>query len=67
AAAAGGVPPAAGVAVDAGGAGVDAALAAGMQVVGVGPADEVGHAHLRVATTAELDLDRIVAGLAEAA
>ena len=61
-----GVDPAACVAVDDGGAGVDAALAAGMHVVGVGPADEVGHAHLRAATTAELDLDRIVAGLAEA-
>jgi beta-phosphoglucomutase len=63
AAAAVGVPPAACVAVDDGGAGVDAALAAGMLVVGVGPAAEVGHAHARVDTTADLDLDRILAAL----
>ena len=67
AAAAVGIDPAACVAVDDGGAGVDAALAAGMHVVGVGPADEVGHAHMLVATTAELELDRIVTGLADAA
>ena len=63
AAAAVGVPPAACVAVDDGGAGVDAALAAGMRVVGVGPADEVGQAHVRVDTTADLDLDRLLAAL----
>jgi len=63
AAAAVGVAPAVCIAVDVGAAGVDAALAAGMRVVGVGPADEVGRAHLRVATTAELDLDRLLAEL----
>jgi beta-phosphoglucomutase len=57
------VPPAACVAVDDGAAGVEAALAAGMRVVGVGPAAEVGRAHVRVATTADLDLDRILAAL----
>ncbi len=63
AAAAVGIPPAACVAVDDGGAGVDAALAAGMRVVGVGPAIEVGHAHVRVDTTAALDLDDLIAAL----
>ena len=63
AAAAVGVPPAACLAVDDGGAGVDAALAAGMRVVGVGPAAEVGHAHVRVDATAALDLDDLIAAL----
>ena len=67
AAAAVAVPPAHCVAVDDGGAGVEAALAAGMRVVGVGPADEVGRAHVRVATTAELDLDRLLPALADTA
>lgn len=60
------VAPADCVAVDDGAAGVDAALAAGMHVVGVGPPAEVGHAHVRVDTTADLDLDRLVAGLTAA-
>lgn len=57
------VPAAACLAVDDGGAGVEAALAAGMHVVGVGPVEEVGRAHVRVDTTADLDLERILAGL----
>ncbi len=64
AAAAVGVPPSDCLAVDDGGAGVDAALAAGMRVVGVGPDAEVGHAHVRVDSTAELDLDRLLPALA---
>jgi beta-phosphoglucomutase len=42
-------------------AGVDAALAAGMLAVGVGPEGRVGHAHLRFDTTADIDLDTLVA------
>lgn len=37
--------------------GVDAALAAGMVAVGVGPPDRVGHAHLRVDRVAELSVE----------
>lgn len=42
-------------------AGVDAALAAGMVVVGVGPPGRVGHAHLVFAGTADVDLDAVLA------
>ncbi len=59
-----GVDPAACVVVEDAGSGVDAGLAAGMRVIGVGPADRVGHAHLRVDTTADLDLDVLEADLA---
>ena len=41
--------------------GVDAALRAGMRVVGVGPVDRVGHAHQRVPSTADLDFAEICA------
>jgi beta-phosphoglucomutase-like phosphatase (HAD superfamily) len=41
--------------------GVDAALAAGMRAVGVGPAERVGHAHLRYDSVADVDLDEILA------
>ncbi len=57
------VPTDACLAVDDAAAGVDAALAAGMRVVGVGPSDEVGHAHVRVEATRDLDLDAVLAGL----
>jgi len=43
--------------------GVAAGLAAGMRVVGVGPAERVGRAHVRVGTTLELTAD-LVAGAA---
>ncbi len=46
-------------------AGVAAGLAAGMRVVGVGPASRVGEAHLVVASLAELDADRLL-GLVDA-
>jgi len=52
-----GVDPAACVVVEDAGSGVDAGLAAGMRVIGVGPAERVGHAHLHVATTRDLVLD----------
>jgi beta-phosphoglucomutase len=59
------VEPAACVVVEDAAAGVDAALAAGMRVIGVGPEARVGHAHVRVDATGDLDLDllepRIVA------
>jgi beta-phosphoglucomutase len=42
-------------------AGVDAALAAGMVAVGVGPAERVGHAHVVFPTTADVDLDVVLA------
>jgi beta-phosphoglucomutase len=42
-------------------AGVDAALAAGMVAVGVGPAERVGHAHVVFPTTADVDLDAVLA------
>jgi beta-phosphoglucomutase len=41
--------------------GVDAALAAGMRAVGIGPSERVGHAHLRFDTVAEIDLDAVLA------
>lgn len=55
------VDPAACVVVEDAEAGVDAALAAGMTAVGVGPPDRVGHAHLRFPSTAEVDLDAVLA------
>jgi beta-phosphoglucomutase len=42
-------------------AGVDAALAAGMVAVGVGPVARVGHAHVVFPTTADVDLDAVLA------
>jgi beta-phosphoglucomutase len=52
-----GVPPAACIVVEDAASGVDAALAAGMRVIGVGPAGRVGHAHVRVEDTSALVLD----------
>jgi beta-phosphoglucomutase len=40
--------------------GVDAALAAGMRAVGVGPPERVGHAHLRYDSVADIDLDEVL-------
>jgi len=54
-----GVEPAACVVVEDAASGVDAALAAGMRVIGVGPVERVGHAHLRVDSTAGLVLDEL--------
>jgi len=52
-----GVDPAACIVVEDAASGVDAAIAAGMRVIGVGPPERVGHAHLRVDSTADLILD----------
>lgn len=57
AAAALGVDPAEVVVIEDATSGVDAALAAGMQVIGVGPPQRVGHAHHRVDRTDQVDLD----------
>lgn len=54
------VDPASCVVVEDAASGVDAALAAGMTAVGVGPHDRVGHAHHRFDRTADIDLDEIV-------
>lgn len=47
--------------------GVDAALAAGMWAIGLGPAERVGHAHLRFDSLAGVTLTDIRAGLEAAA
>ena len=52
-----GVEPTACIVVEDAGSGVDAGIAAGMRVIGVGPDDRVGHAHVRVDSTRELVLD----------
>jgi beta-phosphoglucomutase len=57
-----GEPSEACVVVEDAASGVDAALAAGMIAVGVGPAERVGHAHRRFDTTADIDLAAIVDG-----
>jgi beta-phosphoglucomutase-like phosphatase (HAD superfamily) len=41
--------------------GVHAALEANMLAVGIGPPERVGHAHLRYDSTADVDLDEILA------
>ncbi len=41
-------------------AGIDAALAAEMTAVGIGPKDRVGHGDYRFASTADVDLEQIV-------
>ena len=41
--------------------GVQAALAANMLAIGIGPSERVGHAHLRYDSIAEIDLDEILA------
>lgn len=60
------VEPAACVVIEDAASGIDAGLAAGMRVVGVGPAERVGHAHVRVDTTADLVLDEIGPAIAAA-
>jgi len=61
-----GVDPAACIVVEDAGSGVDAGLAAGMRVIGVGPAERVGRAHLRVDSTRDLDLDALEPALVAA-
>lgn len=55
-----GVTPEACVVVEDAQSGVDAALAAGMVAVGVGPVERVGHAQYRYDSTAAIDLDEIL-------
>lgn len=55
------VEPSACIVIEDAASGVDAALAAGMIAVGVGPEERVGHAHLRFDDTASIDLDRLLA------
>ena len=54
-----GVEPAGCIVVEDAASGVEAGLAAGMRVIGVGPEDRVGHAHIRVDATADLILDEL--------
>jgi beta-phosphoglucomutase-like phosphatase (HAD superfamily) len=54
-----GVEPAGCIVVEDAASGVEAGLAAGMRVIGVGPEDRVGHAHIRVDATADLVLDEL--------
>jgi beta-phosphoglucomutase len=61
-----GVDPAACIVVEDAGSGVDAGLAAGMRVIGVGPAERVGRAHVRVDSTRDLDLDALEPALVAA-
>ena len=58
-----GLPPERCVVVEDASSGVDAALAAGMVAVGVGPADRVGHATHRFDSVAAIDLDVVLADL----
>jgi beta-phosphoglucomutase len=62
-----GVEPAACIVVEDATSGVDAALAAGMTSVGVGPPERVGHAHHRFDTTADVDLDEVLGTAAPSA
>jgi beta-phosphoglucomutase len=55
-----GQPPEACIVVEDAESGVDAALAAGMTAVGVGPHERVGHAHHRFDTTEQIDLTAVV-------
>ena len=61
-----GVPAAACAVVEDAAAGIDAALAAGMWAIGLGPAERVGHAHLRLDSLAGAHLNDILAGLESA-
>ncbi len=56
-----GVDPTACAVIEDAAAGVDAALAAEMLAVGIGPHDRVGHAHLTFPTTADVDLAAVLA------
>ena len=60
------VGPSACVVVEDAASGVDAGLSAGMRVVGVGPEERVGHAHVRVDSTRELVLDELADAIAAA-
>jgi beta-phosphoglucomutase len=55
------VPPELCVVVEDAESGVEAALAGGMIAVGIGPEERVGKAHYRYDSTADIDLDEILA------
>jgi len=57
------VPPEQCIVVEDAHAGIQAALAAGMIAVGIGPVERVGEAHFRYDATADIDLDKILAAL----
>ena len=57
------VPPEQCIVVEDAHAGIQAALAAGMIAVGIGPVERVGDAHFRYDATADIDLDQILAAL----
>lgn len=62
-----GVAPAFCAVVEDAEAGIDAALAAGMWAVGLGPQERVGHAHLRFPDLQGVTLAAVLAGLEDAA
>jgi beta-phosphoglucomutase len=62
-----GVPPAFCAVVEDAEAGIDAALAAGMWGIGLGPLQRVGHAHLRFDSLQGVTLAAVLAGLEDAA
>ena len=57
------VPPEQCIVVEDAHAGIQAALAAGMIAVGIGPVERVGDAHFRYDATVDIDLDQILAAL----
>ncbi len=61
-----GVPPDRCVVVEDAAAGIDAALAAGMWTVGLGPETRVGHAHVRFSDLEGVTLERFSTALADA-
>ncbi|MCX7851305.1 MAG: beta-phosphoglucomutase [Caldilineales bacterium] len=61
-----GLPPGLCAVVEDAAAGIDAALAAGMWAIGLGPEERVGHAHLRFDSLAEVTLEQVLAGLEDA-
>lgn len=58
-----GVPPVACIVVEDAESGVAGALAGGMKVIGVGPAERVGRAHKLVGAVGQLDADSVLAML----
>jgi kojibiose phosphorylase len=62
-----GVPPACCAVVEDAEAGIDAALAAGMCAIGLGPQERVGHAHLCFDSLEGVTLAAVLAGLEDAA
>lgn len=61
-----GQPPARCAVVEDAKAGIDAALAAGMWAIGIGPVERVGHAHVRFDSPRTLTLPAVQAGLENA-